>query len=160
MGKISGLGLVAALLWAVPSNVSGQDCGQQCFFCGSPFEELWEGANYSPSGSYNMACPGVVSTTCADCMFSAAEGAVDQEAIGRAVLTAEPYELGTLVAAYGDRLLVADDRDLVAIQGSACSPDALGVWLVVSSEKATTLRAAGLASFDAVARTLLEETVN
>lgn len=144
----------AAGVLMAPSPAAAQDCGLGCATCGS-FPFRYEGFIWDEWADYDMVCANIYTSWCLDCPFSAAEGAIDQEAIGRAVLSAELYELGTLLTAYRDRLLVADDRNLVAIRGSECNPDALGVWLVVSSEKAAALRASGLTSFDTAAPTLV-----
>lgn len=141
----------ALAAWTLPPAVAAQwNCGSDCGGCG-PFPDLYKEAKTSdPFGEFDMECPQLSSSTCSACPLAVSSDAVDQEAIGRAVLTANVSEIPALVTAYGHRLLVSDTRDLIGIQGNACNERALGVWLRVSADKMAAFRTADLQSLDEV----------
>lgn len=144
-----------SVLAVAPAAVTAQyDCGIGCTTCGSyPFR--YEGSWYDEWADWDMECPPLVASWCVDCPLSIQSDEVSQESIARAVLASTEAELPTLIDAYGDRLLLADGRDLVAVTGSACNPEALGVWLAVDSERVSALRSLGLASYDEAAPALV-----
>lgn len=149
-------GLMALLMVPAPA-VGQEDCGDDCRGCGPFPQDYHEGYNESAWGDNDMACPPMTNTDCNECFVAPAEGALSQDDIGRALLLATALEMPTVVAAYGDRLLLSDKQDLVAVRGNACTQDALGVWVTVSPEKMTALRAAGVQSLDDLLRQRAEQ---
>ena len=154
--RLFTLVLLAAIVATVssmltPSSLVAQlpDCGLDCQECG-PLPDYWEGYDEDPLGDNDMACPSTPGETCNACDVSVAEVSISQEAIGRALVSSRVSEVPALIAAYGDRLLLSDTRNLVAIKGNACGSDALGVWVTVSSQKMAALRTAELGSLEDV----------
>lgn len=143
---------VVAMAVLGPTAVQAQeggdgDCGEECEWCSILMKEGQVG---SEEGDNDMSCD-EVGLSCDDCAATQTLLGTDfasGEEISAQISASASAELDGLVEAFGDRILVAAHRSVVAIKGTSCSPDAVDLVLFLSDDKAAALRDLGAAVLD------------
>ena len=134
---LSGCLFLFLVFVALPSTVQAQggpDCAGECVTC---LAGKKEGRNHSAGSKYDMTCDWVKEgETCPTegCLNATVEDHVPSELIAELVSLASPAELPAVIAAYGDRLAVASEREFVVVLGQPCDP----LWLSYTVQLSAT----------------------
>lgn len=136
--------LLTAAVLVIPSPALAQECGQQCDECAGG--DGYAGFDSHPFGFYNRLCFEEVPycVACPPAGF-AADGSSSIDGLFELI---DAGEMKLLVARHGNRLLVSTERNLLVVQGSACSSDALTAVSLLKHDKAAVLAELGVRSLE------------
>lgn len=124
----------------------GGDCGENCLTCG---DDKWEGITHSEENAvYNMTCIlNVDLGGCHECETETSSTTVRAVSIAKAAEAITQSEVGALVAAYGDRLLLNVDKNALVVMGTDCDADRVGAYVYLSPGKVQAIAEAGVRSY-------------
>jgi hypothetical protein len=130
---------VALMLAPRASRAQAPDCGRYCQDCGFLGSE---GYSYSATGAHSMTCYNFLSW-CKICGDSRTNDGASAEDVLARLKSGTDAVASQAASVYRGQLLVSATRNLVAIRGTKCDPNALVALVFVSPERARLIKQLG-----------------